>query len=506
MKSVKLSASLPQPAFGAKQVQQNEAQVAAGQHIEMYELMESAGTAVYAHINARYQSKTLLVMCGKGNNGGDGYVIARLAQESGYQVTVLVLANKQNIQGDAATALSLLLQTKARVKFTESQPEQLSVIENYHGDVIVDCIFGIGFKGSLSEQLQIFINAVNQHSADKISVDVPSGLDAETGVITDTCVRAKATITFIVFKKGLLTGKAANAVGELYLADLALGQAFIDQQHSSVFLQGETNKPQLKKRKRATHKGNIGLGIVVGGNQSMPGAARLTSEAALRAGAALIATACHQDNRMAMMNGRPEIMLAPSDVKLLKQWLLIKNAKAYAIGPGLGVDDWAIEHFNHIIELEKPCVVDADALNLLAKQKLTRDNWILTPHPKEAANLLACSVAEVEQNRFEAVTSIAQQYGGICLLKGAGTLISDGAQTWINTSGNPGMASGGMGDVLTGIILAMIMQCDDLMSATRLAAFIHGQAADIIASKFGERGMLASDLFVEIRSLVNIDA
>ena len=198
-------------------------------------------------------------------------------------------------------------------------------------------------------------------------------------------------------------------------------------------------------------------------------------------------------------------MLASDDITALKSHHHFAKAKVLLCGPGLGQDSWSKSLFDFVIQANKPAVLDADALMLLSQRPEYRDNWILTPHPGEAAKLLQCSIAEVEQNRFAAVKNIVSKYGGICVLKGAGTLICDGKNTWINTSGNSGMASGGMGDVLSGIIAALLMQVNTPLDAARLAVYIHGQSADNIAEKNGKIGMLAGDLFSEIQLLVNFN-
>ena len=235
----------------------------------------------------------------------------------------------------------------------------------------------------------------------------------------------------------------------------------------------------------------------------MPGAIRLASESALRTGASLVAVCCHQNNHAVVFNGRPELMIAPTEALPLENSHFYQKAKVMLCGPGLGKNNWAQALFDQALASQKPCVVDADALHLLAENSQRRENWVLTPHPGEAAALLNSSIAEVEQDRFAAVRNISQQYGGVCVLKGAGSLISDGESVWINTSGNSGMASGGMGDVLSGIIAALMMQLSDTKAAARLAVYLHGCAADIIAKRNGKIGMLASDLFPEIQQLIN---
>jgi NAD(P)H-hydrate epimerase len=247
--------------------------------------------------------------------------------------------------------------------------------------------------------------------------------------------------------------------------------------------------------------------LTVGGCEKMPGAIRLASESALRCGAGLVAVSSHKNNQMHILNGRPELMLAPETSAVLANSAQLHKAKTYLIGPGLGQSDDAKQLVELICKTSqsqnKTTVIDADALLILSKTNEQCNHWVLTPHPKEAAALLHCDVASIEADRFLAVRTIAKQYGGICLLKGAGTLISDGEHVVINNSGNAGMASGGMGDVLSGIISALVMQSDNNFYSTCLAAYIHGAAADIIANNNGQRGLLASDLFIPLQQLLN---
>jgi len=506
MKIVKLSQSLPQPAYQPIQVQQNEAKIAGDCGISVITLMEKAGAAVFSQIQSQYSSlKSLLVISGKGNNGGDGFVVARLAASAGIRVTVIVIANKSEIKGGALTTLQLLDNTTVALHYLKGTKSTCQLIAKFQGELIVDSMFGIGFRGKLSPILSEIIESVNMHDAPVVSIDIPSGLNADTGNDEGVAVAAQQTITFIAFKRGLLTAQAANYVGELYLADLDIGEYFIKNIHTSVFIQGYKNLPILGRRKKSSHKGNIGLLLAIGGNRGMPGAIRLSAEAALRSGASLVTVTCHQDSQTVVCAGRPEIMLAPITAQQLNDQGTLSKAKIVVIGPGLGQDHWAQQLFLAILSSNKRCVVDADALLLLSQQPIKRGNWILTPHPGEAAKLLNCTIDDIENDRFIAVKAITDKYGGICVLKGAGTLISDGKTTWINISGNAGMASGGMGDVLSGIIAALLIQLPEPLVAVRFAVYIHGLAADVVAKKQGQRGLLASDLFPEIRRLVNLE-
>lgn len=502
-------------AYSAKQVLQNESIVAQSQQVALYQLMERAGSAAFEQLQQYWpKAQSILVVCGKGNNGGDGFVIARLAHLAKMQVTVLLTCDVKNIKGDALLAYHNMVSVGLTDIATVNLIEQVTL---FSGDIIVDALFGIGFYGVLASPAQELVVAINANSANVLSVDIPSGLCANTGFVENTlAVIAKVTVTFIVYKQGLLTGQSANFIGELILADLLMGDAFEQQVTCHYYFQKEAplidGVSFLTKRLKTSHKGTIGQILVVGGGIGMPGAVRLASEAALRSGAGLVAVCCHQDNQALVFNGRPELMLAPSDADKLANSIAVNNAKVLLLGPGLGQTEWSQSLFDLIVtpfindEKNRVIVLDADGLTLLAKTNYFCSRWVLTPHPKEAATLLGCDTATIEANRFHAVRTIAKKYGGICVLKGAGTLISDGNTVVINSTGNAGMASGGMGDVLSGIVSALILQTENYFVATCLAVYIHGAAGDIIADTQGQRGMLASDLFDPLQQLVNTTA
>ncbi len=505
MSLIPLQQSLPQPVYSATDVLSHEKVVAKSFGLSLYQLMERAGQATFDYLAKHYDKhNTLLVLCGKGNNGGDGFVIARLAIEYGYHVQTISLVEEKDINGDAKQALSVLHQVSPSVSpvlFISNLAEVKSIIDAFQGELIVDAIFGIGFKGTLSEEYNAVIKAVNENQAEVLSVDVPSGLNATTG--NGDGIIATATVTFIAIKQGLLTGVASHYVGRIIYADLEVATEFVSTLKSKIIAQGRQHLPCLAARTQAMHKGNIGLALTVGGNENMPGAIRLASEAALRTGAALVAVCCHKDNHNLMLNGRPELMLAPDTPAELAQSRFFDKAGVIVIGPGLGSEAWAVNLFELMCEHKSPLIVDADALRILSRNPQKRDDWVLTPHPGEAAHLLGTDTKTIEKDRFSAVTEITQRYGGICVLKGAGSLICDGERTWINQTGNSGMATGGMGDVLSGIIAALILQSPSVIDAVRLAVSIHGQAADSVANKYGQRGLLASDLFEPLRCLVN---
>lgn len=504
MPVTKLLRSLPQSAYCATQVLTNEQRIAEHQGIELYTLMEKAGQAAFTHIHEQYpEAQQLFILAGKGNNGGDGFVIARLAAEAGLNVTVYLCAEITQLKGNALTAFKQLQKTNITVLYQSELQLTKAFFHDNHYDLIIDALFGIGYQGELSKNISNIIHTANQTGISIVSIDVPSGLNATTGHVETVAICATQTVTFIVAKQGLFTGQAAHYVGHVYLATLSLNQAFRQHIISQVQIQGRNAIAHRPFRSAVSHKGNVGLLLCIGSYTGLPGAIRLASEAGLRAGAALVAVCCHHSNHQFVLNGRPELMLAPDTAQSLSESRHFSLAKVMLIGPGLGQASWSSSLFDMVVEQEKPLVVDADALQLLAKTPMKKAHWVLTPHPGEAAKLLGCSIADIEKDRFAVVKAIAKQYGGICVLKGAGTLISDGHQVWINTTGNSGMASGGMGDVLSGIIAALLMQLSSPIEATRLAVYLHGKAADKIAKQHGKIGMLASDLLAPIQQLLN---
>ncbi|WP_448565204.1 NAD(P)H-hydrate dehydratase [Thalassotalea ganghwensis] len=495
------STSLSQKLYSATQVLENEARVAAQHQLTLLQLMEKAGHAVFEHIHKFHQEiNHLIILVGKGNNGGDGLVIAKLALQAGYKVSIRLFINEKQLKGDAKTVFERLDKTK--VNFINDIDKIISDIQFSRTDkfMVIDSIFGIGFHGELPVDIAQETRKLNTlNNIVVVAVDTPTGVNVSTGHCAVDALVANETVTFIAPKQGLYTGTSSNVCGKIYLADLGVGQTFQQIVPTDINLQQAFSSCDYPYRRPAAHKGESGLLICCGGNQGMPGAIRLASEAALRAGAGLVSVYCHQTSQPFVVNNRPELMLTLATALSAQ----LKLAKALLCGPGLGQDDWAKHVFSEVLKQPVPMVVDADGLNLLSQCGGYRENWVLTPHPKEAARLLATDVETIEADRFAAVKAIAKRYGGICVLKGAGSLISDGQTVWVNSTGNSGMATGGMGDVLSGIIAALMMQCHSLLVATRLSVYLHGLAADKIAQQQGSIGMLASDLFEWLPRLIN---
>jgi NAD(P)H-hydrate epimerase len=454
-----------------------------------FELMSRAGAAVFQCIRRQWpDAQSIAVFCGSGNNAGDGYIIAGLALAAGLRVSVYSLADPLNLNGDALTAYRNYSDAKGvTLPFPAGEPIE--------ADVIVDALLGTGLDRPVTGLYADAIALINQLPAHVVAVDGPSGLNADTGNVMGCAVKAECTVTFIALKQGLFTGLAADYCGEIFYAALAVPDAVFQAVTPSAV---RVVKASLPRRNRCSHKGDYGHVLIVGGDSGYSGAARLAGEAALRVGAGLVSVATRPEHAALMNLSRPELMC--HGVETAGQLtVLLEKADVVVIGPGLGQSDWAKALFLATISAQKPLVVDADGLNLLALSPVTNPGWILTPHPGEAARLLQCSIAKIQQDRFAAAAAIQASYGGIAVLKGAGTLIASNDDIAVSTTGNPGMASGGMGDVLSGVIAGLLAQGLPLKNAAQQGVYSHGWAADLAAEKDGERGLLASDLMPYLR-------
>lgn len=458
-------------------------------------LMERAGSAAFKVIKQYWPAaKRLCVICGTGNNGGDGFVVARLAYEQWKQVDVFIIGDSEKISGDALIAKKAL-----EAKGVKAQPYLKHALPEV--DVIVDALFGTGLRGGVEGDAQDMIEAMNKHAAPVLALDIPSGLSADTGHAVSAVVNASVTISFIGLNRGLLTAQGPDCCGELVFNDLQIPSSIESLVPTTVKML-TLSSPVLKARNKESHKGLFGHALIIGGNIGMSGAARLACEAALKTGVGLLSLATHSFHAAMVNNSRPEIMSYPVDEETDIRFL-IEKANVIAMGPGLGQTTWSKRLFHAVINGDRPLVLDADALNILAKEKLKRDNWILTPHVGEAARLLETTAAEIQMDRFSAIEKIANKYGGVVVLKGNGTLIYSQGMTYLCDKGNPGMASGGMGDVLTGIIAGLWAQGLSAFEAAKIGVYLHAAAGDAAAKEGGERGLLASDLMPEIRRLIN---
>ena len=459
-------------------------------------LMERAGLAAaqLARELAATNGKPILIFAGPGNNGGDAFVVARYLKQWFFVVTVIFAGDVAKLPPDAAQAHARWLAAGGTT--IDNVPDTRNC------GLVVDGLFGIGLTRDLEGRYAQWIAAINDCNAPVLAIDIPSGLNADTGRIHACCVRATHTITFIGAKPGLLTLDGPDHCGEIVIDDLALSSG---SEIAPGQVLGAT--PSLAPRLRNTHKGSHGSVGIIGGDSGMVGAALLAGRAAQKLGAGRVYVGLLAHDAPLLDAAQPELMLrAAGDV------LKLDNLSCVAIGPGLGQAPDAAFYVQCALECKLPLVIDADALNLIAtveklksllKQIVTVK--VLTPHPAEAARLLACSTRDVQVNRVAAATALAEQFNAHVVLKGAGSVCASPQQTWrINVSGNPSMASAGMGDVLTGIIAALLAQGVDAHRALHSAVWLHGAAADAcVAAGAGPAGLTASETIDAARQLMN---
>jgi hydroxyethylthiazole kinase-like uncharacterized protein yjeF len=459
--------------------------------ISGYELMRRAGGAALAVMQRHWPAaRAIAVLCGPGNNGGDGYVLARLARAAGLKVRVIALSDPHALRGDAARAHADFAATGGRVE---------SLDEWVPGpcDLVVDAMLGTGVDRPLEEPFVAAIRQVATREIPVLALDIPSGLDADTGEPHGCAVSATRTLAFVALKSGYYLGRAPDYVGTLEFAGLDLPRGIREAESPAMRrIDGAIAARALPRRRRSAHKGEHGRVLIVGGH-AMPGAARLAGEAALRAGAGLVTVATDAPGAAAILAARPEL--------IVKDWMHVDHARfdAIAVGPGLGLDAEARRAFDAVVASGARLVVDADALTLLAERPHKADGWILTPHPGEAARLLGTTAEAVQRDRRGSVKAIVQRYGGTCVLKGANTLVSGACPApSVCDRGNPGMATAGSGDVLTGVIVALLAANDDPLLAATAGVLLHAESGDR-AARAGVRGMIAGDIVAELRGVVN---
>ncbi len=468
-----------------------------------YTLMSRAGEAAFDLLCQSWpQARRIAIVCGGGNNSGDGYVLARLAKKSGLEVLVLTLTDPNYLQSDTLTAWQDAC--AAGVTTTIFNPKSLNQV-----DILVDAILGTGLERDVSGHWLKAIDAMNDCPAEILAIDVPSGLNADTGAVLGRAIRATATITFVGLKRGLFTGEGPSYCGQITFSNLGIPSNIYAALRPDCWrYSGEDLHTLLPRRQHNSYKNNFGHVLVVGGNLGLAGAARMAAEAAARCGAGLVSIATRAAHAGLQAAIRPELMIygveTPKDLAPL-----ISRATVIAVGPGLSCDNWGRDMLNTVLNDSNsniPTVVDADGLNLLAVNPTARDNWILTPHPGEAARLLRITSKAVEIDRFKAVRDLASLYDGIVVLKGAGSLIASKVDSSLAlcSTGNPGMASGGMGDVLTGVISGLLAQGLQPFTASKASVYLHGLAGDLAAKSGGERGLMATDLFPFLRQAVNL--
>ena len=466
-------------------------------------LMKRAAEASVKVIEQRWlDGESVGVLCGAGNNAADGYIIAGLLKNRGWSVCVARLGERPMADTDAGAAYQFMLDAG----IAESSLEVVMASSN----VFVDALLGTGLNRPVADHYAAAIQGVNETGLPVLSVDLPSGLSADTGAVMGLAIRASDTVTFIGRKVGLYTNDGPEFTGRVHFDDLDVPDDIYQREAAVASLLDLDELRRVQKpRHQNSHKVDHGRLLIIGGDQGMAGAVTMSAEAAMYCGAGTVTVGTHQDNRGVVVSRRPEVMATGISV-IGDIETLIARADVIVMGPGLGRSQWSRMVFDTVIKSRKPLVLDADGLNLLAthadgRHKEGGDDTplILTPHPGEASRLLGFNSAEVQSDRIKSVKALQSYYGGVALIKGAGTVITDGQVVRVCPYGNPGMAVAGMGDVLSGVVGALLANGLSPYDATCFGVALHSLAADRLVARQGEIGLMATELLPEIRVLLN---
>ncbi len=467
------------------------------QGVSSFELMRRAGQAAFDALIHRWPGAgAITIFCGKGNNAGDGYIIAGLARQLGLTVQVLRVDGDDPLKGDAALAQSWAMSEGVTTAGKE---------EAIQGAVIVDALLGTGLRGPLRPPLAEAAARINEARRPVLSVDVPSGVDADSGAADEDAVKADVTVSFIGEKLGLHTGKGLALRGELIHAGLGVSVDVLAQVRGCPLL--EFSADDLPALAVDQHKHRMGHLLVAGGDLGMGGAPLMAAEAALRTGAGLVTVLARPQHHAAMLARRPELMLEDGgDAQRCKD--LLGRASAIVLGPGLGRELWGEKLFHQALAAGKPTLIDADGLRWLAQTQSVGvgalPKLIITPHSGEAGQLLGIGAKDVEADRLDAARQLADKFGGVAVLKGAGTVCAapQGRLLGVCAHGNPGMATAGMGDVLAGLVGGLLAQGMEAEQASSVGVCLHSAAADLVAERQGQRSLLATDVINAISELV----
>lgn len=482
--------------YDAAALRRVESQACAALGGDEFELMRRAGASAWRYLLQHWpRAHRIVVVCGPGNNGGDGYVLAWHARQSGREVVVLRLSSHVPRAAAARRAHGTYLAAGGEIaEFAGAIPAC---------DLVVDALFGIGLSRAPEGAAAALVEALGATTAPVLALDVPSGIDADRGHRPGVAVRATRTLQFIAAHPGLYTAEALDFAGERDTATLEVPEAAWEGVSPCAgLLTVPALSVLLPPRPRNTHKGRNGHVLCVGGDAGMGGAILMCAEAALRAGAGLVSIATRHRHVPAALARLPECMAAgvESAAQLVP---LLQRADVVALGPGLGVEPWGRALADAALASGRPLVVDADALHLVGESGLGGCDAVLTPHPGEAARMLEVTSRQVQADRFGTAEHLARSTGCAVVLKGAGSIVAaPGRVAQVVAAGNPGMAVGGMGDVLTGVIAALRAQGLEAYDAARCGALLHAHAGDL-AARAGERGLLPSDVLACLRTAAN---
>ncbi len=475
------------------------------------ELMENAGSAVVEAIIEQFgeiEGEVITVVCGKGNNGGDGFVVARLLNEMKATVDISIIGEREAVKGDARANVVRMEEMGLTINEV-SNVEEFAIKDE--SVLIVDAIFGTGFSGEMRNPFTEIIRKINHHPAPVIAVDAPSGLDGATGDVSDPTVIADVTVTFGLPKVGQAIYPGKEYCGHLMVADIGFPDEAIDSEDIELFHLMESEAAELlPHRAPDSHKGDFGKLFVLAGSEGMTGAATLTAEAGLRSGTGLTILGCPSGLNDTLETKLTEVMTKPlPQVRKRRCFALrglgeiremVKWADAVAVGPGIGTYHETRDLVYRLIsKLDKPAVFDADALNILAQNmdylKGHSAPLVISPHPGEMSRLTGRSIEQIKENRIDIALDFAAEFNLVCILKGAPSVIAaPSGKAWINSTGNDGMATAGSGDLLTGLIGGFLAQGLIDIDAAVLGCYIHGAAGDLADEAFGNRGMIAGDI------------
>lgn len=480
---------LPKALFTAEQSRRLD-QIAIVDY-QQSDLMQRAGAFAFKCLKSQFvKPKKIAVFCGKGNNGGDGFVLAELANKEGIDIQLITMCDIKCLEGDALLAAQSCLSSGVR---PQRFNEQLSIDSNC--ELIVDALLGTGINGQIKAPFAQAISLINEYPAPVIAIDMPSGLSSDTGVASKPCVIADLTVCLIALKQGFFTADAFDVSGQIMFSSLDLPEAVYAQVPSGTTRLDQRNLTELK-RKNNSHKNTYGHVLVVGSDIGYLGACLLCGKSALMHGAGCVSIATHKDHANLPPVYCPELM--SQGINHADQLLsLIDKATTIALGPGLVDSEFSNQIMEIAIMSHKTMVVDAGALRWLSNHPQKRDNWILTPHPGEAAVLLKTTSNDIQSNRYEAARSLQAQYGGVVILKGAGSIIQTSKYTYVCPYGNPHMATAGSGDLLTGICAAMLAQHHPIEKAAINACLIHAMAGDRAAKKLNAAESLLASAFIK---------
>ena len=497
----------------AKQIQEMDHLAINYYGIKGLELMENAGKGIVETLKRRFDNlsrKRVLIFCGKGNNGGDGLVTARLLFNMGVHVTVLMLENKANLRIDAATNAESVC--KLGISIIEVEKTNISSLERCleSCDIVIDALFGTGLTRPVNNLYKQVIEKINQAKKFVVAVDIPSGLDSDSGQLLGSCIRADLTLALMLLKRCHLLFPAAELMGEIETIDIKIPSEVVDSQTIKVQVTEEADLHSwFRKRATDSHKGNFGHVLVIAGSKGKGGAAGLASLAALRMGCGLVTLALPESCQKALEFNPLEVMTVPAPetdagtFALSAKKILLNHCKgkaAVAIGPGLSTEPETVQLLNELLPaIDCPLIIDADGVNAIAQSpnlisKLGADT-VLTPHPKEMSRISGVETSKILESRIENAEKFARSYSVNIVLKGASTIISEpNGLTTINPTGNPGMATAGSGDVLTGVIASLIAQGFSSPKAAIAGTYLHGLAGDIFAKSESQTSLIAGDL------------